>query len=308
MKKYITRVLLFFVLVIFADIGVGILGDYMWTNSKGGYTKQSADFALNDIHDVLIFGSSRAKHHYDTPFLSDTLALNVYNAGADGSGIILATGLCELAISRYKPKLIIYDVTFSFDIIENPQDNNNVRYIKWLKPYYKSPAISSIIKDVKKEEWYKVHSGLIRYNSSLITMAQDYFISKELGNNGFEPMKGQLSELEVNMFSNKKEAIPSVDSLKLKYVEKFITLAQTNKIPIVFIKSPRLGAKDSDILQPVKDICSRYQVPFWDYRSNVLFQKPYFFCDHSHLNAEGARVFSRAVVEEILNKQLLKFK
>jgi len=305
MKKFITKVLLFFVFVIIADIGVGKLGDYMWTNSKGGYTKQSADFALHDIHDVIVFGSSRAKHHYDTPFLSDTMALNVYNAGSDGSGIILATGLCELAISRYKPKLIIYDVTFSFDIIDNPQDNNDVRYIKWLKPYYRNPAIGAIIKDVKKEEWYKVHSGLIRYNSSFITMAQDFFISKELGNNGYEPMKGQLNAIEDNVVTN--EVISSVDSLKLKYIEKFINLAQTNNIPIVFIKSPRLGAKDSDIIQPIKDVCSRYQVPFWDFRSNVLFQKPNLFCDHSHLNEEGARVFSRVVVEEILDKQLLKF-
>ncbi len=96
MKKYIVHILIFFTIVAVIDISVGLAGDYLVSHVKSGDAKRTNDLAMVDKHDVLILGSSRARHHYDTPFLSDTLGLDVYNAGYDGNGVVLAYGLLEM--------------------------------------------------------------------------------------------------------------------------------------------------------------------------------------------------------------------
>ena len=110
MKKYLLHILLFFAFVAVVDVSVGSFGRYLQGHAKGGSTRQFDDLVMKDQHDVLILGSSRARHHYDTPFLSDTLGLDVYNAGYDGNGVVLAVGILKMVLNRYCPKLVIFDV------------------------------------------------------------------------------------------------------------------------------------------------------------------------------------------------------
>ena len=68
MKKYITNILLFFAIVAMIDLCIGYFGDYLQAHAKGGVTMRINDIAMKDCHDVVVLGSSRAHHHYDTPF------------------------------------------------------------------------------------------------------------------------------------------------------------------------------------------------------------------------------------------------
>ena len=127
MKKFIFNILLFFGIVAVFDICVGFAGDYLQAHAKGGSTKEFNDLVKKDKHDILVLGSSRAHHHYDSPFLSDTLGLDVYNAGYNGNGVVLAYGILEMAIKNYKPKLVIFDVEPAFDINVYSEDNQHKR-------------------------------------------------------------------------------------------------------------------------------------------------------------------------------------
>lgn len=178
MKKFIISILVFFAIVGLIDLGVGAFGGYLQEHSKGGTVRQFNDLVNKDKHDILILGSSRAHHHYDVPFMSDILGLDVYNAGLDGNGVVLADGILEMVLARYTPKVILFDVEPSFDIIVYGNDNNHVRYISNLKPYYKREGVSEIIKEVSMEEWYKVQSGMIRYNTKIINNLVDNIIDR----------------------------------------------------------------------------------------------------------------------------------
>lgn len=302
MKRFIINIICFFSIIIVIDFFVGRIGDYLQTHSKGNETKRINDLINNDNHDVIILGSSRAHHHYDTPYLSDTLNIDVYNAGYDGFGVVMASGLLELILERYSPKLVLFDVACGFDIYKNMEDDNNKRYISKLKPYYKHEAVGHLIKDISNEEWYKVHSGLLRYNSLLITLFLDFLGEREYLHKGYSPKGGVLKDSFLTEEESIKidEKYTSVDSIKIKYVKKLISLAKNNDVPIVFVKSPRFGVRNSDVLQPIKDICASYNVPFYDYRSSNQFQMPNYFYDKSHLNSIGAREFSKVVANEIL--------
>lgn len=296
MRKFLLHIILFFAIVGVVDVCVGFGGRYLQGHAKGGSTRKFDDLVMKDSHDVLILGSSRAHHHYDTPFLSDTLGLDVYNAGFDGNGVVLADGVLEMTLRRYRPGMVVYDVEPVFDINVYDKDNHHTRYIKNLKPYYREAGVSDIIKDVSMAEWRKVQSGLIRYNTEILGMVLDNVIDRGTERGGFQPLKGKME----------KEPEPKApkdvvrDSFKLVYIEKLIRLCQENDVPLILVGSPKYGQKNSEALQPVKEIAKKYDVRFLDYYAEPSFMAhKEWFKEPMHLNSEGARVFSKMIAQEI---------
>lgn len=295
MRKFLIIILTFFVIVAVVDFGIGRLGDYLQSHVRGGDTRRTNDLVMKDTHDVVILGSSRAHHHYDTPFLSDTLGLDIYNAGYDGNGVVLATGFLELILERYQPKLVLFDVEPTFDIIEFAGDNNHIRYIGNLKPYYRHTAIGNIIEDISTEEWYKVHSGMIRYNTNILTMLKECRQSIDTYMRGYAPLSGVYIKE-----SNRIKEDYVIDDFKLKYIEKLILLAQAHNVPIVFVASPKYGRTSSDEIKPVIDICKRNNVTLLDYYSDSFFmQHKEWFKEPMHLNERGAKEFSIIIANVI---------
>ena len=301
MKRYILKIILFFAIVAGIDFCAGWSGDYLQAHAKGGAAKRTNGLVMIDYHDIVIFGSSRAHHHYDTPFLSDILGLDVYNAGYDGNGVVLACGLLEMILERYHPKLIIFDVEPAFDIEVYSNDNAHKRYLSLLKPYYKHEKVGEIIYDVSPEEWYKVHSGLLRYNSSFVSLLIYNFKRKDIEIRGYAPLSGSYS---IEPKKGQKNEI-ELDTFKLAYVEKLIQISRTHQVPIVFVGSPKLGMTSSAPLKPVIEICDNYHVQFLDYYADEEFmQHKEWFKEPMHLNADGAKLFSERLVPEI--KKLLQ--
>lgn len=297
MRKFVIKILSFFVIIVIIDIFVGKLGYYLQTHSKGGETKAINDLLMKDTHDVIILGSSRACHHYDSPFLSDTLGLDVYNAGYDGNGCILAYGILDLILERYHPKLVLFDVSKNFDIIVY-DDNHYKRYISRLKPYYQNVIIGKLIKDVSLIEWYKIHSGLFRYNSKILNLFVDFVSNNKKSNSGYKPAYGELNTLSNNKLAENEVAI---DSFKLKYTEKLIKLAQTYDVKIAFFVSPLYRGENPNVYKPIIDICNNHNVPLFNYYADPYFMNhSELFKDKGHLNANGARKYSSIVVKDIL--------
>ena len=84
---------------------------------------------------ILIFGSSRAAHHYVPSILSDSLDMSCYNCGLDGNGIIYGYGKLKTITARYYPKIVILDIQPTFDLFTN--DN-----CKYLAPFAAVLSIS----------------------------------------------------------------------------------------------------------------------------------------------------------------------
>lgn len=299
MKRFIINIMLFFAIVASIDICIGFTGDYLQTYAKGGMTRETNDLVMKDSHDVLIFGSSRAKHHYDAAFLTDSLGLDVYNAGYDGNGVVLSYGLLSLILERYQPKLVLLDIEPAFDIYDNADDNNNKRYIRVLKPYYQNTVVGTIIKGVSTEEWYKLHSGMIRYNTVIINKAKDFVISTPISNQGFVPLKGELKN-EPKKSDN--QTVVQIDEFKLACLENMIQMAQSKNVSIATIVSPRYGSQSSKALTPAFDVCHKYDVPVLDYYTYPLFmQHREWFKEAMHLNAAGAHEYSKIVAADIIS-------
>lgn len=122
------------------DLLSGFIFREMTNKAKGGDTARNEYIAHKVDAPILIFGSSRAIHHYVPKIFRDSLGIDCYNCGQDGMGIILFYGRYKMITQRYIPKVIVYDVLSGFDL----EQGDNYSYIGWLKPYYDIPGIDSI--------------------------------------------------------------------------------------------------------------------------------------------------------------------
>lgn len=297
MKKFTLQIVLFFSLLFVIDLVLGYTFSYMSKHSKGGYVGHHHYITDGVNEDILIFGSSRAIHHYNPKIITDSLGLTCYNCGQDGNGILLYYGWWEIIKEHHRPKVIIYDITAPFDLLLG-EDNH--KYLGWLKESYDRSCIRDIFDSVDKTEKIKMISQMYRYNSKFHQIIADFFYPVyTVKANGFVPMKGEVDTLRI-----KKKSADSLveniqfDSLKIYYLNKFIDA--TDGVKLIFTVSPMWYGTAPEQLSPIKEICQKRNIPFLDFSNNTKYVHNYnLFKDGSHLNSKGADEFTRDMINEI---------
>lgn len=285
MKKYLIKIILFFVAVVVVDILFGVACQYMNDHSKGGGVKSRYYVCKESTEDVLVFGSSRAKHHYVPDVIEDSLGMTCYNTGEDGNGIILCYGFLKMITERYSPKLIIYDVT-GFDMFED----DNTKYLDLMKPYYHEPGIDSIFWEVNPKSRIMMLSNLYRFNTTCLRVLGNYIHPMNNYPKGYCALfKTMDYEPEIQ-----KDKEKEVDSLKIRYFERFIRLSQDKGISLICCVSPSYKAPaDDSQYNPIKQLCKQYDVPYLYYGAEpVISNNRIYFQDRIHMNDSGARLFS----------------
>ena len=291
MKKYLIKIILFFAAVVVVDILFGIACQYMNDHSKGGGVKSRYYVCKESNEDVLVFGSSRAKHHYVPEVIEDSLHVTCYNTGEDGNGIILCYGFLKMIVERYTPKLIIYDVS-GFDMFED----DNMKYLDLMKPLYYEKGIDSIFWSVEPKTRVMMLSNLYRYNTTCLRVLGNYFHPMTNYPKGYSALHKTMDyEPEI------KEEEKSVDSLKIQYFESFIRLAQNNNISLICCVSPSYKAPiDDSKYAPIKHLCEQYHVPFlYDGASSEITCNRSYFQDRTHMNDKGARLWTSKLMSWI---------
>ena len=187
MKKFINKLVLFFGLVVLTDILCGLCFDFLFAHAKSGSTERIAHIAKQTNEDMLIFGSSRAVHHYDATMIEKSLEKSCYNCGFDGQGILLFYGLYQMINRRYRPKVIVYDIQPNFDYLKG----DNIKYLKTLRPYYWNQKIRSYISDVDKVEAVKDVSSMYRYNGIGVQTLCDLSIARVNNIKGYQPSESK---------------------------------------------------------------------------------------------------------------------
>lgn len=200
MKRFLAYICIFFGLIILIDIGVGFVARYLNSHAKGGDTANHYYIANEMTDSVLVFGSSRAIHHFNPRILEQTLGTTAYNCGVDGNGILYNYGRLLTITRRYTPKMIIYDVLPSFDM----QDDDDSKYLSWQRRWYDVPGVSEIFYDISHLEKYKMISQMYRYNRSIIQMLSDNLNPRqEIDYKGFKPLHETMTEVSSNLEADK---------------------------------------------------------------------------------------------------------
>ncbi|MDP4277442.1 MAG: hypothetical protein Q8914_07380 [Bacteroidota bacterium] len=297
MKKFVIRIVLFLVIASVIDVCVGYCFAFLQRGAKGGDTLKDNYICRQTKEDILIFGSSRAIHHYNPIIIQDSLHLSCYNCGQDGNGIILMFGRYKIISERYHPKIIIYDVCDGYDLLVG-EDNH--KYLAYLRPYYNEcKSVDSIFWNIDYTEKYKMFSKMYQYNSKFIQLLGDYLHPmQDLGFNGFRPYK-QTMNYEPKIKNDIRKTTYSYDSLKLTYFKEMIKMAKGKTI-LIFVASPAYKATDSRVFAPLKEICKQNNVSFLDYYCDPeISTNRMYFQDPSHLNGTGADAFTKKIIPQI---------
>lgn len=296
MKKYLIKIILFFVAIVVVDILFGVACQYMNDHSKGGGVKSRYYVCKESNEAVLVFGSSRAKHHYVPDVIEDSLHMTCYNTGEDGNGIILCYGFLKMITERYSPKLIIYDVT-DFDMYVD----DNMKYLDLMKPYYYEKGIDSIFWSVEPKTRIMMLSNLYRYNTTCLRVIGNYIHPMNNYPKGYSALHKTM-DYEPEIKQIKEQA---VDTLKIHYFEEFIQLAQDKGISLVCCVSPSYKAPTNDNkYKSIKSLCKQYQVPFIYYGAKPeISDNKAFFQDRTHMNDIGAKLFTSKLMSWINKTQ-----
>ncbi len=294
MKKFLIKIFLLFSLVVLFDFAYGMAMKHIVKNIHTGGQGRDNYICNKADEDILIFGSSRAVHHYNAQMLEDSLGMSSYNCGEDGNGIILNYGRLSMIKERHAPKIIIEDVSTTFDIFKN----DNHQYLGWLKPHYDKEDIDKIFLAVDESEKYKMASQMYRYNSKFIQYLLVYLtgISSSSGIKGFRPINAPFNAMKVHKNPKKLLENYEVDSLKYEFFNKFIDLSEGSRL--YFVVSPMWYGTDSLKYSSIKAICKDRNIPFYDFSNDPKYvHNNDLFRDGTHMNAKGADEFTRDLIK-----------
>ena len=296
---FLFKILLLFSIIFVFDMGIGKVLSYYYFKQESGLQYRTTYSIEETRAELLVFGSSRANHHYHPDVLESHLKMNIYNVGRDGSSILYHAAVLKGVLKRYFPKVIILDI----NVGEFYQNTGDYDRISSLLPYYKThPEMQSIIELKSKYEKYKLFSSIYPNNSSITTIIagnSNFNKNRKGDNKGYIPLKNVWRQ--PILIDNTPERY-EIDSTKVKVYEAFIQDCINAKVKLYIICSPKfIKYNHTDYsIKMANEIALKYNVEFYDFTNNITFtNKIDYFADIEHLNENGAKTFSMILTNKI---------
>jgi len=301
LKKITGNIGLVLIVVFIFDLAIGkTLRHFYFTETSGLHyrTTYSIDSTKADI---LVFGSSRANHHYVPEVFEDSLKMSFYNTGRDGNTILYNLAVFKSIIKRYTPKIIIFDLMAS-ELNYNIQSYDR---LSSLQPYYfQHSEIQDIVKLRGPFESFKLGSSIYPFNSSITTIIVGNlgFNKKRKGDNkGYIPLFGSIMDTNLTRSEN---YIINYDTTKIQALNYITKTCKSKNIKLVFIQSPFYArGKTNASTQLIAEIANNNGSIFFNYLNDPIFIKhPGYFKDINHLNNDGAIYFSTIIAHSLLER------
>lgn len=301
MKKVISGILIIVFTFLLTDRVGGYVMGIAFKHSQSVQAPKLCHLAYHTTQDIILLGTSRCHCHYVPAIIADSLQMTVYNGGIDASNNIYShyMALCYV-LSCHKPDIVCLEVMED----DCHQADNSFETIQRFAPFYgMDDRADSLFKEAGLE-WRYRFSHLYRYNATALTtitgLIQNMKANEEDGFYSLQKKDGMNSSL---VLEEEQEPQP-VDSIKLKYLQKFINLCKENQVKAVFMVSPKYTIPAPSQYAVLKSLAEANDVPFLDYHTRGLFlDHPELFRDNAHLWDEGARLYSSIFASDL--KQLL---
>lgn len=297
MKKYLIKLFVFLLLMVFIDQLGGRILEKFYFSTKSSYPAKHRYVAHDATDDIIVYGSSRTYRHYNPGIITQESGISSYNAGMQGNGIVFAHGMYIVSRNHYTPKIALIDIFYEYDF-RNLFDNT--RYLDLLKPFYgESADLQEYFKKLDPASSIKMISMLFRFNSQIFSILKNQRegISKNEFK-GFEPELG--STLNDNEPRGNLTIDSYIDPVKKSVLEETIELMKKDGVKPILVFSPiwynveHLAYRDS-----IGNIAKRHDVEFWDYSTSENFSSRDFY-DFEHLNSQGAEKFSRLIGKRLI--------
>lgn len=281
-----------------------ILGD--WFVGKvleaGFFSKQSIE---NDrvVHafsgteaDLLVFGSSRALHHYNTELIQDSLNITAFNVAEGGQNIYYHNLLLKTVLNRYKPKKIILEL-FYIDF-EETSSNWDKEKLAVLLPFSKKhETVQNAFMNIDPNHRFKIFSRIYPFNSEVYRIFRNNFAPYHNSYHGFMPIAEQ-NGLDLNEQPLEIKSSAILDANKVAEVELFITSCLNSDIDLKVVVSPSycLYEKGNSYEEFIAYLQRKFPIDVCSFQNDAFFSgHPELFKDVNHLNTKGANEFTKRI-------------
>jgi hypothetical protein len=293
-KKFLSKITIFVISLIILDFLLGSILKHYYFKQKSGELYLATYVIDSTKADILVFGSSRANHHYVPAVFERKLHATFYNCGRDGCNFIYSAALISAVIERYTPKRIIIDILP--DEFSNSEDGK----LSPLLPYQYNPFIKPFIQYNSKFESYKLFSKIYPYNSLLTTIVKGNISLNKEEDNGYIPLYQTMPFYPKPTFISSaiiKERVHIFNNLLQKLNDKHINTS------IVISPSYYSFHENNQTKKIINDIIKNcHYINFLNYENAPKFARHEIYQDSYHLNFVGANKFSNDFTDKLINR------
>jgi len=292
------KLLVFLFIVALGDFLVGGLLKHFYFSQKSGLLYRTTYSMDSTNAEMLVFGSSRANHHYVPEIFEGELDVSFYNTGRDGNFILYNYAIFKTILDRYNPKIVIFDINpseLNYSITSYDRLSNLLPYIS------QNNSITEIIQYRSPFEKIKLLSSIYPYNSLLTTIFIGNLTvnkSRKADVKGYVPIFKQKSDIQPKVFDT---LLCNLDTLKINCLEKVLRLCRQHDVQLIFVQSPSLISYTYNVAEKyLQSFIAQNKGIYLNYNNDSFFlSNPRYFADASHLNDSGARRFSELLVEQL---------
>jgi hypothetical protein len=304
MKNFLLKVLLFTLPILILVYPIDILISNSLAKSDINY----GEFEIwNDIYngtidcDIAIYGSSRAWIHFNPKIIEDSLNLSVYNFGMDGHNFWLQY-LRHLEYIKYNniPKHIIVSVDV-FTLVKRKDLFHIYQFLPYMLWNKNIREYTHSYIGFSTSDYY---IPLIRYfgKSEAKSIALKNLVNCELEKHRYHGFKGM--KIEWNEDFEKAESTMGnykiqLDSNSLDLFENFLKECKSKNINVIlvytpeFIEGQKFVSNRDDIINIYRSLAQKNKIKFLDYSNDKLSYRKELFYNASHLNSNGANLFTK---------------
>jgi hypothetical protein len=272
----------------------------------------AGNWVLEQRHaELVVFGSSRAKHHFVPRVLERELGVATINAGIAARGIAFARMVqAEMLRRGTHARLFVLQL----DPVElfDPARHRAVALAPW---YGRNPAVDAILADSSRYAPIKLQSHAYRFNGKLLHLLLDLRKPPPGPDGGFVPLAGALTEIPPprGRGALHHPLRGAIDDRRGDLHREFVRAARARGIEVVFVLGPRLRRADP---QPGTQYAAAvayfaelartegaHFIPLSDVEY-PRFRDPGKYRDWLHLNGDGAAELSELLAVELRRRGL----
>jgi len=305
MRKFLVNICVFIIPIVLLSYPLDLFLSYEIKNTN----KCHGEFEVwNDIYngemdcELSIYGSSRAWGHIDPIIMEDTLNYNSYNFGIDGHNFWLQY-LRHNEYLKYnsKPKIIVHSVDIF--TLQKRDDLYNMSqflpYMLWNNDLFKS------ISTYKGYASVDCFIPLVRFrhtSSSIKSLSKN---DSPLRNKGFKGFWRKWGPHFDNAMKLNDDYTVTLDSASLNLYEQFLEECRSSNIEVIMVYTPEFidGQKfisnRKEVIDLYNELANKYGLLFLDYSDNYLCYDKQYFYNATHLNGNGADIFTKILAQNI---------
>lgn len=283
------------------DFGLGSVLEFFFLREKQGDSSKTTYAVTGVTEDIIIFGSSRAAHHYVSESIAEVTGMNCFNAGRDGMKLPYYYALMNIILSYHTPKVIVLDLTYRE---LSPEARGKTLVANVLLPYFdQRPVVEEVISEMDPAEAWKARfSKLYRFNSLPVSIIQHHLGIGQKHRSGYEPLSGTMDSSAV-LVVNEAEEPYHEDPALVAMLESFIGRVKERGIKLYVFISPTLSTETRNCKRTVARILKKHRMELYDYSGFLDITDFRYFRDRGHLNDSGARMFTDAILKEVIIPQ-----